>query len=69
MELIIDNIASLVAEDKGIFGGNKVTERTYVLPDNDKSYAIMFQIAADGTAAYSARPMPGTANFVESKCK
>lgn len=66
---IIKNTATLVAEGRAMFGGDKVIERSYILPDNDNSYAILFLIYADGTAGFTARPMEGTANFVEAKCK
>lgn len=69
MEPIIKNTATLVAEYRAEFGNNDVIERSYVLPTNDNSYAILFLIYSDGTAAFTARPMEGTANFVESKCK
>lgn len=68
MEPIINQKATLVAEGYPMFGEKKVIDRTYVLPDNDKSYAIMFYVSADGSASYTARPMEGTANFVASKC-
>jgi hypothetical protein len=69
MEPIINNTATLVAEGRAIFGNNNVIERSYILPTNDNSFAILFLIYADGTASFTARPMEGTANFVEAKCK
>jgi len=69
MEPIINGVATLVAEGRAMFGNNNVVDRSYVLSSDDNSYAILFLIYADGTAAFSSRPMEGTANYVEAKCK
>jgi len=61
LEPIINGKAKLVAEGRAIFGNNKIIERSYVLSSDDDSYAILFLIYANGTAAFTARPMEGTA--------
>jgi len=68
MKSIINQKAILVAEGYPMFAERKVINRTYVLPDKYKNYAIMFYVEADGSALYTARLTDRSANFVAAKC-
>lgn len=69
-ELITDGKkAAIVAEGTAIFGDGGIVDRTYVLASIGGEYATLLNIEATGAALYRARPMIGSANFLEMKCQ